>query len=51
MIKNEKELVKKLKCEELCVISSKREINPKLIDKKVKAMAEEEMNKKLCPPC
>ena len=43
MLHNEKELVKELKCEELCVISEK--------DKKTKKLAEKEMDRNYCPPC
>jgi hypothetical protein len=51
MLHNEKELVKSLKCDELCSISEKKELNKKLRDKRIKKLAEKEMDANFCPPC
>lgn len=51
MITTKKEFVKELNCDELCAISKKREIEQKMQDKKMKTLADKEMNQKLCPPC
>jgi hypothetical protein len=51
MLHNEKELVKELSCDELCLISEKKELNRRLKDKRVKKLAEKEMDANFCPPC
>ncbi len=51
MIATKKEFVKELNCDELCAISKKREIEQKMQDKRMKKLADTEMNQKLCPPC
>jgi len=40
-----------LKCDELCSISEKKELNKKLRDKRIKKLAEKEMDANFCPPC
>jgi hypothetical protein len=50
MVENETELIKELNCDELCVISSKKEKN-KAVMKKKQELVEDELYDKTCPPC
>lgn len=51
MIKNEKDLVKKLTCDELCAITKKKERNLKLRNHKLVKLAKNEMEKNSCNTC
>ena len=49
-LQDESELVKELNCDELCIISTKKEQSKQVKNKK-KQLAEGEMYDKVCPPC
>ncbi|MDD4250693.1 MAG: hypothetical protein PHX27_00695 [Candidatus ainarchaeum sp.] len=51
MIKNEKELVQKLTCDELCAITKKKERNLKLRNQKLVKLAKTKMQNNSCPIC
>ena len=51
MIRNEKELVSKSTCDELCVLANKKEFDVKLKNNKIKKLANNELQKNFCPPC
>jgi hypothetical protein len=50
ILQNENELVKDLNCEELCVISNKKEQDQTILKKK-KNLIKDELYDKTCPPC
>jgi len=45
---NEENFVDDLSCEELCVISQKKEYGGKLSDKRMSRLAKGELNSKMC---
>ncbi|MFA5764388.1 MAG: hypothetical protein WC915_06280 [archaeon] len=50
ILQNEDELVKDLSCEELCVISNRKEQDINVMQKK-KDLIEDELYDKTCPVC